>query len=163
MISTISLTISFLWISIMITYFLLNRKKTNIEWSLIKGIRCISCKEEIPLDEEEFINNNFEFKDGVKICQACERDEKLDQLVDKQHKYLQRKLKLFLISKYYKYFIIIGISLGFLSCGVDIILSIFFGIKGLNILTNSIYIIFWTVMILKMKATTIKKSPNLND
>lgn len=158
LLSTLYSLVPFLFIGY---YFYQMRKRENIQSDINMGLKCYSCKEDI-ISYEDFIlekisglsNPNLnDIKGEPRICQSCERDNRINLLFGKKINKLDR----FLISDkyllYQKY--LLGAIIGFVV--IDLVFNFILDIKYLSFLSPTVNCIFWYFMIKRMKITTIKK------
>lgn len=149
----------------LIGYYLFQMKKRkNLQSDITMGLKCYSCKEDI-MSYQDFILENINTHQNInlsdlegnpKICQSCERDNRINILFGRK----TNKLNRFLISHkyliYQKYLLIFMFFFIF----IDISFRIFLDIKYFSFLSPTINLIFWYFMIKRMKITTIKKPAN---
>ena len=140
-------------------YFATNRKWKDISWEIRRGLKCPSCKENIYTKEEEnqlWMNGRLPVEgDNITSCKSCRRDESIDVLFGKRsslflgfRNYLisdkSRKLLLYMLVALFSFTII------------DIICSLVFNIRGLSIVSNSFNLLYWVVMFIKRRYSSIR-------
>lgn len=132
-----------------------NTKYVTID--LRSGEMCYCCKSKIEIDRNELLNNILDNKTNYRICKACQRDEKLDELVN--HSKLSRinKFKLFLLSEKYdkfaRYLLFSLVILVFF----DVTLKIVFDIKWFSPIYNLYLVCYWVLLIYRHKLISTKK------
>ncbi len=140
-------------------YFFTMNKRKDISWDLRRGLRCSSCKEDLPNIDESIQNWHLHVYDGEKIttCVSCKRDEAIDSVVGGR-KHILSKIRIYFISDKFK--ILQKILLGILCVFVILdIVCTFSGIKGMSVFSNSFNTLYWIVMLIRRRYTTIKKTP----
>jgi len=156
-----NLIISLIPSGIALSYFIYsikNRKKIkNIYRSLLNGEVCYKCKSNLSLSSDEMINNTFDNKEHISLCRSCERDLKLNGLLNKKRKLIEN-INTKIISK--KVFSrVISISLIIMTILVVItILNLMFSmnLKFPNYLLNIFLTIYWIFLIYRERLVTIK-------
>lgn len=142
-------------------YFYQMRKSENIQSDITMGLKCYSCKEDI-ISYQDFILENIsilsnsnldDIKGEPRICQSCERDNRINLLFGKKI----NKLDIFLISDKYSVYqkYLLGAIIGFVI--IDLVFKFFLDIKYISFLSPTINCIFWYLMIKRMRIITIKK------
>ena len=112
---------------------------------------CPSCKESLP-GGDEFIPT-----EKIVTCLSCKRDESLEEVVGNKWKSRMAKFRVYLISdKFKKLQVILLCTLGVFVI-VDIT-CIFTGIRGMSIFSNSFNALYWILMLIRLRYTTIKKT-----
>ena len=53
-----------------------------VSMDLRNGEMCYCCKDKIDIDKNALLNNILNNKTNYRICKACQRDEKLDEIVN---------------------------------------------------------------------------------
>ena len=75
-----------------------------VTMDLRNGEMCYCCKGKIEIDRNELLNNILNNKINYRICKSCQRDEKLDELVNHSKLSRRHKVKFFLLSDKYDKF-----------------------------------------------------------
>lgn len=143
-------------------YFFVKKKWTkNINFDLSYGMKCYCCKDEIYTMEEfakniMVYNKNIEDSKGLKMCNACERDEQLNKIFNEKS---DSKFKRLLISEKYNRltFIFLGLMVGFMVIDIFDIIYIEGNIRVFFILGQLAQLSFWYILIKRWKYTSIKK------
>lgn len=140
-----------------IYYFRMIKTTKFISTELKTGQRCYSCKEDIEIDSNEVLDILVHNKNNYRLCKSCQRDEKLDNLINKSKLSRFHKLKLLLVSKEFdKISKILIVSMLFLLC-IDISLNILFNVKWFSYFYNAFLACYWLIIIYKHKSISIKK------
>ncbi len=134
---------------LIIYYWCLRKKRQDILFDIKYGLRCYSCKERIDISKEIESDNV-----NVKACVSCEREDKLEKLF-LPNIIRANVIKKIIISKAKKIDIIM-LCLVASSCIFDIFMTIAFHIHGFGIISNISNVLFWTILIIRLKITTIK-------
>jgi hypothetical protein len=150
----ISLIISILPIILILYYFILFRKRENISWDLKRGLKCQSCKEDIEQDPTAWMSKSFD-NENISTCVSYKRDESIDSVIGGK-KHLISKIRVFMISDKFKTFQKVLLGLMVLIIVLNII-CFFKGIKIGTFILNTFNTIYWTIMIVHNRFTTIKK------
>jgi len=141
---------------ILIGYYFFTMKKGNdISWEIRRGMICPSCKENLPVNDGEFPYDPK--KENIVTCISCKRDEAIDSVVGGR-KHLLSKIRIYFISDKFKTVqkILLGVSCAFVL--VDIT-CICFGIKGMSVFSNGFNTLYWVIMLIRRRYTSIKKTP----
>jgi hypothetical protein len=133
-------------------YFYLLKKTKFITFDLKLGKNCYSCKDEIDLDNNELIDILLQEKKNYRLCKACQREEKLYGLLNKNKTSILNKFKLHLIdNESFKDKSKIAIFLMVLLFVVDILLKIVYDIKWFSYVYNTYITIYWSFFIYRHK------------
>jgi hypothetical protein len=150
----ILLIVQFIFI---IYYFSMVKKRKYIFTDLRSGERCYSCKDKIEMDSSEILNILVNDKKNYRLCQACQREEKLDGLINKNKSSIIHKSKLKLIDERFNNKArILLISIVFLLI-VDFTLKFVFDIRWFAYFYNFFLVFYWSIMIYRHKLISIKK------
>lgn len=140
-------------------YFATNNKWKDISWEIRRGLKCTSCKEDIYTTEEEYqlwMSWKIPPNCNITTCKACKRDESIDILfVQKSN--LLIKFRNYLISEKSRKLLLIMLIILIVTITIDVILTIFFHTKYFSIVSNSINVMYWVLMFIKRRYTSIKK------
>ncbi len=141
-----------------IIYYMIMVKKTKyISMDLRNGEMCYCCKNKIEMSKSDVLYNILNNKKNYTICKSCQRDEKLDKLVNNSRLSKLNKFKLFLLSeKYEKVSKYLLISLVFL-LSFDLMLKLVFQTKWFSPIYNFYLIFYWLLIIYRHKLISIKK------
>lgn len=141
-----------------IVYYMIMIKNTKyVSMDLRNGEMCYCCKGKIDIDKNDLLNNILNNKTNYRICKACQRDEKLDEIVNHSKLSKINKFKLFLLSeKYDKFSRYLLFSLVFL-VSFDLVLKLVFQIKWFTPIYNLYLVCYWLVMIYRHRLISIKK------
>lgn len=153
---------------IIYTYVFYIRKREPIVFEIRNGIRCFNCKERLPITEQETINaiskalsqtsEKMLHDNDFKLCKKCERDYNITLVMNKRinfQKIVYKTKRLFVSHKMDR---ILKISI-FILMGAIIVSIVSMVLKWeTKMLLPITNLIFWTVLLLKLKFTTIKKS-----
>ena len=133
-------------------------KKTKyVSMDLRNGEMCYCCKGKMDIDKSDLLNNILNNKTNYRICKACQRDEKLDEIVNHRKLSKINKFKLFLLSeKYDKFARYLLLSLVFL-VSFDLVLKLVFQIKWFTPIYNLYLVCYWLIMIYRHRLISIKK------
>lgn len=124
---------------------------------LRNGEMCYCCKGKIDIDKNVLLNNILNNKTNYRICKACQRDEKLDEIVNHSKLSKINKFKFFLLSeKYDKVARYLLFSLVFF-VSFDLVLKLVFQIKWFTPIYNLYLVCYWLVMIYRHRLISIKK------
>jgi hypothetical protein len=148
-----SLIFTFVPFIFILYYTFLFAKTNTITFDLKIGQRCYSCKDDIDISDMEKLNLLVSNKSNFRLCDSCQRDEKINSVFNNRFPYLNR-VKLYLIksNKIIVYSIILIVILLF----IDTILRVY-GIKWFSYIYNSFIIIYWIFTIYRHKIISIKK------
>ena len=97
--SLISILISLFPFIFIIYYFSMVKKTKYISHNLKSGERCYSCKDKIEMDQMEVLDILVNDKKNYQLCHACQREEKLDGLINKNRSSILHKFNLKLIDE----------------------------------------------------------------
>lgn len=140
-------------------YFATMSKWKDVSWEIRKGTKCPSCKEDIYTREEEeklWVSGQLDFKnDKIITCKSCRRDESIDVLFGEKSN-LFIKFRNYLISDKSKKLLIYMMIVLLATIIIDVV-CIFSGVKGFSIVTNSVNILYWVVMFMRRRYSSIKK------
>jgi len=143
---------------IFIIYYMImvkNTKYVNID--LKTGEMCYCCKGKIEMDKNEVLNNILNNKTNYRICKSCQRDQKLDELVNHSKLSKINKFKFFLLSEKYdklaRYLLFSLVILVFF----DITLKTVFDIKWFSPIYNLYLVCYWILLIYRHKLISTKK------
>ena len=154
MLSIIFSLIPFIFI---IYYMIMLRKTKYVTMDLKNGEMCYCCKGKIEMDRNDVMYNILNNKANYCICKACQRDEKLDEIVNHSKLSKLNKFKFFLLSEKYdkfsKYLITSIVVLVFF----DVILRMIFHIKWFGPIYNIYLVCYWLLMIYRHRLMSIKK------
>jgi len=143
---------------IFITYYMTMLRKTKyITMDLRNGEMCYCCKDKIEMDKNDVLYNILNNKANYQICKSCQRDEKLDEIVNYSKLSKLNKFKFFLLSekydklaKYLLFSLVILVTL-------DITLKIVFDIKWFSPIYNLYLVCYWILLIYRHKLISTKK------
>lgn len=140
----------------MLYIFFLNRRRKSISYDIKYGHRCYICKESI--EKERNLSDWLDDKEKIVACVSCERDRKLNEVIGGKRYVIFNRVKKYLISdnskKIWIWFIILQV------CAISLsIFSLFiFKLKfNVGIITNLFNMIYWAILVIKTRLTTIKK------
>ena len=141
-----------------IVYYMIMLKNTKyVSMDLRNGEMCYCCKGKIDIDKNVLLNNILNNKTNYRICKACQRDEKLDEIVNHSKLSKINKFKFFLLSeKYDKVARYLLFSLVFF-VSFDLVLKLVFQIKWFTPIYNLYLVCYWLVMIYRHRLISIKK------
>ena len=140
-----------------IVYYMIMIKNTKyVSMDLRNGEMCYCCKGKMVIDKNDLLNNILNNKSNYRICKACQRDEKLDEIVNHSKLSKINKFKLFLLSeKYDKFSRYLLFSLVFL-VSFDLVLKLVFQIKWFTPIYNLYLVCYWLLMIYRHRLISIK-------
>ena len=143
---------------IFIIYYTIMVKNTKyVTMDLRNGEMCYCCKGKIEMDRNDVMYNILNNKTNYRICKACQRDEKLDEIVNHSKLSKINKFKFFLLSEKYdkfaRYLLFSLVILVFL----DITLKIVFDIKWFSPIYNLYLVCYWLLLIYRHKLISTKK------
>lgn len=150
-------------------YFFVKKKWTeNINFDLSYGMRCYCCKDRMLTTEDlakSMMSSNKSMDDikGLKLCEACERDEQLNKIFDKgRYSWSNKsdsKFKRLLISEKYNRltFIFLSLMIGCMVIDIFDIIYIEGNIRIFFLLGQIFQLSFWYILIKRWKYTAIKK------
>lgn len=143
---------------IFIIYYTIMVKNTKyVTMDLRNGEMCYCCKGKIEMDRNDVLYNILNNVTNYRICKACQRDEKLDEIVNHSKLSKINKFKFFLLSEKYdkfaRYLIFSLVILVFL----DITLKIVFDIKWFSPIYNLYLVCYWLLLIYRHKLISTKK------
>ena len=154
MLSIIFSLIPFIFI---IYYMIMLRKTKYVTMDLKNGEMCYCCKGKIEMDRNDVMYNILNNVTNYRICKSCQRDEKLDEIVNHSKLSKLNKFKFFLLSERYdkiaKYLLFSLVILVFF----DITLKIVFGIKWFSPIYNLYLVCYWLLIIYRHRLMSIKK------
>lgn len=154
MISLIFTIIPFIFI---IYYMIMVKNTKYVSMDLRNGEMCYCCKGKIDMDRNEVLSNILNNVTNYRICKACQRDEKLDEIVNHSKLSKLNKFKLFLLSeKYDKFARYLLLSLVIL-LSFDLILKLVFQIKWFSPIYNLYLVCYWLLLIYRHKLISTKK------
>lgn len=154
MISLLFTLIPFLFI---IYYMIMVKNTKYVSLDLKNGEMCYCCKAKIELDRSVVLSNMLNNKTNYSICKSCQRDEKLDKIVNHSKLSKLNSFKLFLLSERYdKFSRYLLFSLVFL-ISIDLILKLVFDIKWFSPIYNTYLVFYWLLLIYRHKLISIKK------
>ena len=154
MFTTILLIIMFSLMSYnSIDMFRKNKRYLNKSYDIKHGHRCYLCKEK--LEREYSLGDLLDKTENLVVCKSCERDSKLDNLLSNKNKL--NLFKKYLISKKSDNLILGLLVVAVAVLIIHIILFLTINFKGLGWVSNFILVIYWILMIIRFKLTTIKK------
>jgi hypothetical protein len=132
-------------------------KTKYITMDLRNGEMCYCCKGKIEMDKNDVLYNILNNKVNYSICKSCQRDEKLDEIVNYSKLSKLNKFKLFLLSeKYDKLAKYLLFSLVFFVL-TDVVLKIVFDIKWFTPIYNLYLVCYWLLLIYRHKLISTKK------
>ena len=143
---------------IFIIYYMIMIKNTKfITMDLRNGEMCYSCKGKIEMDKNELLSNILNNVTNYRICKSCQRDEKLDEIVNHSKLSKINKFKFFLLSEKYdkfaRYLLFSLVILVFF----DITLKIVFHIKWFSPIYNLYLVCYWLLLIYRHRLISTKK------
>lgn len=128
-----------------------------VTMDLRNGEMCYCCKGKIEMDRNDVMYNILNNVTNYRICKACQRDEKLDEIVNHSKLSKINKFKLFLLSEKYdnfaRYLLFSLVILVFL----DITLKMVFDIKWFSPIYNLYLVCYWLLLIYRHKLISTKK------
>jgi hypothetical protein len=128
-----------------------------VTMDLRNGEMCYCCKGKIEMDRNDVMYNILNNVTNYRICKACQRDEKLDEIVNHSKLSKINKFKFFLLSEKYdkfaRYLLFSLVILVFL----DITLKIVFDIKWFSPIYNLYLVCYWLLLIYRHKLISTKK------
>ncbi len=154
MLSIIFSLIPFIFI---IYYMIMLRKTKYVTMDLKNGEMCYCCKGKIEMDRSDVMYNILNNKINYQICKACQRDEKLDEIVNHSKLSKLNKFKFFLLSEKYDKFSKYLITSLVVLVLFDIILRMIFHIKWFGFIYNIYLVSYWLLMIYRHRLMSIKK------
>lgn len=148
-------------IGLVIYYFVLLKGNKDISFDLKRGFRCYICKEDLKKTHEEtysrLISDELVTSDKwVEACTCCKRDESIDLINGSKKKHYINKFKKFLLSDKSKKFTNGILIVMLITILINLVTSIGFKIY-LSALPNFFNILFWTLMVIKIKFQSVKK------
>jgi hypothetical protein len=133
------------------------RKTKYVTMDLRNGEMCYCCKGKIEVDRNDVMYNILNNKANYQICKSCQRDEKLDEIVNYSKLSKLNKFKFFLLSEKYdklaRYLLFSLVILVFF----DITLKMVFDIKWFTPIYNLYLVSYWLLMIYRHRLMSIKK------
>jgi hypothetical protein len=109
------------------------------------------------MDKNDLLNNILNNVTNYRICKACQRDEKLDEIVNHSKLSKINKFKFFLLSERYdKFSKYLLFSLVFFVLS-DVVLKMVFDIKWFTPIYNLYLVCYWLLMIYRHRLMSIKK------
>ncbi len=143
---------------IFIIYYTIMVKNTKyVTMDLRNGEMCYCCKGKIEMDRNDVMYNILNNVTNYRICKACQRDEKLDEIVNHSKLSKINKFKFFLLSeKYDKFARYLLFSLVFFVLS-DVVLKMVFDIKWFTPIYNLYLVCYWLLMIYRHRLMSIKK------
>ena len=143
---------------IFIIYYMIMVKNTKyVTMDLRNGEMCYCCKGKIEMDRNDVMYNILNNVTNYRICKSCQRDEKLDEIVNHSKLSKLNKFKFFLLSERYdkiaKYLLFSLVILVFF----DITLKIVFDIKWFSPIYNLYLVCYWILLIYRHKLISTKK------
>jgi hypothetical protein len=133
------------------------RKTKYVTMDLRNGEMCYCCKGKIEVDKNEVLSNILNNVANYRICKACQRDEKLDEIVNHSKLSKLNKFKFFLLSERYdKFAKYLLFSLVFFVLS-DVVLKMVFDIKWFTPIYNLYLVCYWLLMIYRHRLMSIKK------
>lgn len=141
-----------------IIYYMIMIKNTKyVSMDLRNGEMCYCCKGKMDIDKNDLLNNILNNKTNYRICKACQRDEKLDEIVNHSKLSKINKFKLFLLSEKYDNFArYLLFSLVFF-VSFDLVLKLVFQIKWFTPIYNLYLVCYWLLLIYRHRLISIKK------
>jgi hypothetical protein len=128
-----------------------------VTMDLRNGEMCYCCKGKIEMDRNDVMYNILNNVTNYRICKACQRDEKLDEIVNHSKLSKINKFKFFLLSEKYdkfaRYLLFSLVILLFL----DITLKMVFDIKWFSPIYNLYLVCYWLLLIYRHKLISTKK------
>jgi hypothetical protein len=143
---------------IFIIYYTIMVKNTKyVTMDLRNGEMCYCCKGKIEMDRNDVMYNILNNVTNYRICKSCQRDEKLDEIVNHSKLSKLNKFKFFLLSEKYdkfaRYLLFSLVILVFF----DITLKIVFDIKWFSPIYNLYLVCYWLLIIYRHRLMSIKK------
>ncbi len=143
---------------IFISYYFFNVRKTKyISLDLKTGQRCYSCKDKIEIDQVDLLDILVKEKKNYRLCHACQREEKLDGLINKNKSSILHNFNLKLIDERFDKTTKILLTSIVSLLIVDLTLKLVFGIKWFSYCYNIFLALYWCFMIYRHKLISIKK------
>jgi len=153
----ISLLFSLLPFAFIAYYMIMLRKTKYVTMDLRNGEMCYCCKDKMEMDKNDLLNNILNNKSNYRICKACQRDEKLDEIVNHSKLSKINKFKFFLLSERYdKFAKYLLFSLVFFVLS-DVVLKMVFDIKWFTPIYNLYLVCYWLLIIYRHRLMSIKK------
>jgi hypothetical protein len=143
---------------IFIIYYMIMIKNTKyVTMDLRNGEMCYCCKSKIEIDRSLVLHNILNNVTNYRICKSCQRDEKLDEIVNHSKLSKLNKFKFFLLSerydkiaRYLLFSLVILVTL-------DITLKTVFDIKWFSPIYNLYLVCYWVLLIYRHKLISTKK------
>jgi hypothetical protein len=152
-----STLISFIPILILLYPFLYRKKKKDLTFDIDYGIICYNCQEEIESLQSKIIN--MELRSEVKLCLACQREEKLLKITSNLPNFLlKNSIKRFLISDISLKILYTLLILTLSITVFDLILKLSFNVKILNNI-GPIFNILYTILFIMKFSVKTQKTP----
>jgi hypothetical protein len=152
-----SILISFIPILILLYPFLYRKKKKDLTFDIDYGIICYNCQEEIESLQSKIIN--MELRSEVKLCLACQREEKLLKITSNLPNFLlKNSIKRFLISDISLKILYTLLILTLSITVFDLILKLSFNVKILNNI-GPIFNILYTILFIMKFSVKTQKTP----
>jgi hypothetical protein len=152
-----SIIFSLIPFTFIIYYTIMVKNTKYVTMDLRNGEMCYCCKGKIEMDRNDVLYNILNNVTNYRICKACQRDEKLDEIVNHSKLSKINKFKFFLLSEKYdkfaRYLLFSLVILVFL----DITLKIVFDIKWFSPIYNLYLVCYWLLMIYRHRLMSIKK------
>ena len=135
----------------------MDKNTKYVTMDLRNGEMCYCCKGKIEMDRNDVMYNILNNVTNYRICKSCQRDEKLDEIVNHSKLSKLNKFKFFLLSERYdkiaKYLLFSLVILVFF----DITLKIVFDIKWFSPIYNLYLVCYWLLIIYRHRLMSIKK------
>ena len=154
MLSIIFSLIPFIFI---IYYMIMLRKTKYVTMDLKNGEMCYCCKGKIEMDRNDVMYNILNNKANYCICKACQRDEKLDEIVNNSKLSKLNKFKFFLLSERYDKFARYLLFSLVILLSFDLILKMVFHIKWFSFIYSLYLVFYWILLIYRHRLMSTKK------
>lgn len=152
-----SILLTFIPFLFIIYYSIVVSKTRYISSDLRSGKRCYICKEQLEIDTISALNILVSDKSNYQICKSCEREEKLDGLINGDKLSKIHKLKFYLVSRRFDKTIAFLIILLVVLLGIDLTLKLAFDIKWFSYIYNIFLVSYWMLIIYRHKLISVKK------
>lgn len=160
--------LSLLPIILIIYFFISLKNRESISFELKRGLKCQSCKEDIDGQAIDWSSIPLTSLVGlqsldhnIKTCISCKRDESIDSVIGGK-KHIISKLRIYMISDKFKTVQKVLLALLVLVLIVNII-CIFNRNSTGGIIINLFNTLYWIVIIIQNRITSIKKIKNITE
>lgn len=153
----ISLALTIIPLIEIIYCFCLGNKLKSIRYDLQSGLRCYCCKKEIELSDIEKYDKWMGHDKGLKLCKSCNRDVKINKLFNAKYIWIDKIKRFLLSSNFEKINIFIILFMCIFLVG-SLVLEHVFKIYWVFDLYNISFILYYVMIIYKLKIESIKKA-----